>query len=252
MSTARKMALLCARLARIVCTNPRGLSHVVGTALSVSADVADRSADLLRLPRVGVEDLLPEGPTDEHIRLAVVPKTNASISLLEALALALLLRKARAENVFEFGTYKGVSITQLALNVPAQGRIYTLDLPDESGESLYPIPSPKDAVLVRESVKGSLVPPDLRERIQFLREDSARFDETPLRGTIDFVFVDGAHNLEYVRNDSEKGWRMLRPGGIIAWHDCCPQDPDVVRYLLQCPFRPTRITSTSLAFAVKA
>jgi predicted O-methyltransferase YrrM len=251
MSTAKKVALLCARLARIAFTNPGGLSHVLGTALSVSADVTDRSADLLRLPRVAVEDLLPEEPTGERIRLAVVPKTNASVSLLETLALVLLMRQARAESIFEFGTYKGVSITQLALNVPAHGRIYTLDLPDDPGESLYPIPIAKDAVLAREPVKGSLVPADLRERIQFLRQDSAKFDETPFRGAIDFVFVDGAHNLEYVRNDSEKGWRMLRPGGIIAWHDCCSQDPDVVRYLLNCPFKPTRITSTSLAFAVK-
>jgi predicted O-methyltransferase YrrM len=96
-----------------------------------------------------------------------------------------------------------------------------------------------------------LVPDDLRKRIEFLRQDSATFDEAPYVGQMDFVFVDGAHNAAYVRNDSEKGWRMLRPGGIMAWHDCRPADPAVVAYLLECPFRPARIFGTTLAFAAK-
>ena len=68
---------------------------------------------------------------------------------------------------------------------------------------------------------------------------------------MDFVFVDGAHNFEYVKNDSEKGWRMLRSGGIMAWHDCRHQDPGVVRYLLQCRYKPSRVLGTTVAFAIK-
>jgi predicted O-methyltransferase YrrM len=96
-----------------------------------------------------------------------------------------------------------------------------------------------------------MVPSELRSRIQFLKQDSARFDPAPYAGQMDFVFVDGAHNTEYVRNDSEKGWSMLKPGGIMAWHDCAVGDPEVIRYLLQCAYHPTRILGTSLAFATK-
>ena len=67
----------------------------------------------------------------------------------------------------------------------------------------------------------------------------------------DFVFVDAAHTAAYVRNDSEKAWAMLRPGGIVAWHDCRPQSPDVVKYLRNCPFAVSRISGTTLAFATK-
>jgi len=63
--------------------------------------------------------------------------------------------------------------------------------------------------------------------------------------------VDGAHSYDYVKNDSEKGWRMLRSGGVMAWHDFRMQDPDVVRYLLESPYQPARILNTSLAFARK-
>jgi predicted O-methyltransferase YrrM len=105
--------------------------------------------------------------------------------------------------------------------------------------------------IAAQSGKGGLVPAELKSRITFLRQDSAAFDALPYAGQMDFVFVDGAHNYDYVKNDSEKGWSILRSGGIIAWHDFRPQDPGVVRYLLNCPFKPSRIVGTTVAFAVK-
>ena len=68
---------------------------------------------------------------------------------------------------------------------------------------------------------------------------------------MDAVFVDGAHIFEYVRNDSEKGWRMLRSGGVLIWHDFRPQTPDVMRHVLQSDFNARRIDGTTLAYAVK-
>ena len=56
-------------------------------------------------------------------------------------------------------------------------------------------------------------------RKQIPISDSAKFDPTPYESKMDLVFVDGAHSADYVRNDSEKGWRMLRPGGVLVWHD---------------------------------
>lgn len=250
MNSLQKFGRLSFRLLKIAATNPRRLSHVLGTALSASDDVVDNSCDLLRLPHVSVNDLLPEGGEPWEIRMAMFPKSHASISLLEFSALLLLLKRADARKVFEFGTFKGISITQLAMNLPDDGEIYTLDLPDEQLNTQYST-DPEDAAIAVESGKGSLVPESLRPRITFLKSDSAKFDESSLAGKIDFVFVDGAHNFEYVKNDSEKGWRMLRSGGIIAWHDCRHQDPGVVRYLLQCDFKPSLIYDTTVAFAIK-
>lgn len=236
---------------RIATGNPRRLSHVLGTALSASAEVATRSVDLLRFPQRTVEDLLPEEGTDCRLTLAMMARSNASISILEFVSLLLLMKRAKAECVFEFGTYKGVSISQMALNLPAGARIYTLDLPEGQVNTDLPISIAKDVSIAFEGGKGCLVPEDLRSRITFLKQDSARFDPTPYEGRVDFVFVDGAHNREYVRNDSEKGWRMLRRGGIIAWHDCAPNDPDVIRYLLESSYGASLIVGTSLAFAIK-
>lgn len=251
MSSLRKLGRLSGRLLQIGLRHPRRLSHVLGTALAAAEEVPDPAHDLLRLPQVTVEDLLPPPGREQRALLALIPKSNASIALIEFLGLILLMKKAGAKNIFEFGTYKGVSITQMALNAEAGGGICTLDLPEDDPRSAFAITDPEDVVIAHEKGKGALVPDDVRGRITFLRQDSATFDETPHAGRMDFVFVDGAHNWDYVRNDSEKAWRMLRSGGIAAWHDCRPADPAVVRYLVQSPFRPTRIAGTTLAFAEK-
>jgi predicted O-methyltransferase YrrM len=251
MNSVLKASRFGARLLKIAATNPARLSHVFGVATYACDEVVDRAHDLLRFRHVSVADLLPaEGPPLK-IELALFPRTHASISVLEFTCLILLMKRAQARNVFEFGTYQGVSITQLALNLAPGSRIFTLDLPDEPAATRFTIADPEDAVIAAEKGKGALVPAELRPRIQFLQQDSAQFDETPYAGQMDFVFVDGAHNYDYVRNDSEKGWRMLRRGGVMAWHDCRPQDPDVVRYLLESSYQPARISGTTLAYVAK-
>jgi predicted O-methyltransferase YrrM len=251
MSSIRKAVRLSWNVLKTLVTNPTGLRFVSGMALWASEQVVDRKCDISKLNGVSIQDLLPEAGPPLKIEFAVFPKTRSSIALIEFLGLVLLLKKANAKTIFEFGTYKGVSITQLALNVPPDGKIYTLDLPDESAATQFTITNPEDVKIAIEKGKGSLVPADLRPRIEFLQQDSAAFDEAPYVGRMDFVFVDGAHNAAYVRNDSEKGWRMLRSGGIIAWHDCRVQDPAVVDYLLKSSFAPSTIVGTTLAFAIK-
>lgn len=251
MSFVSKSLRLFTRTLKIAAVNPSRLPHIFGTALNACDQVADHATDLLRFRSVLPESLLPTEGAPGRMQLAVFPRTHASVSILEFNCLILLMRQARARNIFEFGTFKGVSITQFALNLSPDSRICTLDLPDETLKTKLAVADPEDAAIARESGKGSLVPAELRSRITFLKQDSATFDQRPYEGQMDFVFVDGAHNYDYVRNDSEKGWRMLRSGGIIAWHDCRIQDAGVVRYLLESSFQPALISGTTVAFAVK-
>jgi predicted O-methyltransferase YrrM len=251
MNSFQKAGRLGVRLLKVAVTRPRRLRHVLGATMAAVSEVADPSCDLLAVPRVGIKDILPANGGPWKIEVALFPKTYASILEIEFLALLAMMKSIDATRIFEFGTYKGVSVTQFAMNVSGESRVYTLDLPEETQETKLDISDPDEAKIARESGKGSLVPKELVSRINFLHQDSALFDETPFLGQMDFVFVDGAHSYSYVKNDSEKGWRMLRKGGIIAWHDFRPDDPDVVRYLLQCPFRPSLVMGTTVAFARK-
>jgi hypothetical protein len=33
------------------------------------------------------------------------------------------------------------------------------------------------------------------------------------------IFIDGCHDYEYVRKDSANALKLLRPGGLLFWHD---------------------------------
>jgi predicted O-methyltransferase YrrM len=236
------------RVAKIVLNNPADLRVMIGTANSVAEAIESPSADTRVLPRIDYADIT--GAPSRFI-MQTFPGIGASISMLEGAALAALIKKVGAKRIFEFGTYKGVSTTQLALNLPDDGMVYTLDLPEDHPAYTLAIPKAEERQIAAETGKGILIPQELRSRVTFLRSDSATFDTTPFLSSMDLVFVDGAHSYEYVKNDTEKGWEMLRPGGIIAWHDCTPSHPEVVLYLKSHTPIPTLVRGTALAFVKK-
>ena len=247
-----KLFRLISRLIRLALTNPRGLGTTFGVALAQSENHLDWSSDPTRLPSVTLEQLLEELPAGVTLHSFFRPKVGFSISLYEALVLASLIRLSEARQAFEFGTYRGISSSQLALNLPVDGKLYTLDLPADPSPLKFNLKEPDEIKIAYERVKGDVIPKELLPRIRFLHSDSAAFDETPYLDSMDLVFVDGAHTLQYVQNDSVKGWRMLKAGGFMVWHDCRAQTPDVVKFLLKSPYRPKQIAHTSLAFARKA
>jgi predicted O-methyltransferase YrrM len=236
------------RIAKIALNNPSDLRVVFGTANSVAEAIEFPSADIRVFPS---EEYACITSVSSRFVMQSFPGVGASITMLEGATLAAFIQKVGAKRIFEFGTYKGVSTTQLALNLPDDGMVYTLDLPEDHPAYTLAIPKAEERQIAAETGKGILVPQDLRHKVTFLRSDSATFDTTPYLNSMDLVFVDGAHSYEYVKNDTEKGWEMLRPGGIIAWHDCTPNHPEVVAYLKSYTPMPTLVRGTAMAFVKK-
>ena len=83
-----------------------------------------------------------------------------------------------------------------------------------------------------------------------LRRHSARLEEpVDLEGIpCDVVFVDGSHGYSYVVSDSGKALRMVRPGGLVLWHDYSPESAGVFRALNELARRVplTHIQGTTL------
>lgn len=236
------------RIVKITKNNPRDLRVVFGTANSVAEEIENPESDVRAFSQIDYSDIT--GKSSRFV-MQTFPGIGASISMLEGAALVALIQRVDAKQIFEFGTYKGVSTTQLALNIPNDGMVYTLDLPEDHPAYSLAIPKPEERAIAAETGKGILIPEELRPKVTFLRSDSATFDTSPYLKRMDLVFVDGAHSYEYVKNDTEKGLEMLRPGGIIAWHDCTPSHPDVVNYLKTLNPLPTLVKSTALAFLIK-
>lgn len=140
----------------------------------------------------------------------------------EAWILAVLGKPARL--MFEFGTCTGRTTYLWARNSPPDARVITLTLKPgefsayqrERGDS-----AGETRVALQESAFDRFYYTDtaVASKVTQLFGDSKAFDESPWVGQCDLVFVDGSHALSYVLSDSRKALRLVRPGGLVLWHD---------------------------------
>lgn len=161
-----------------------------------------------------------------------------STSDTEAWVLGGLARGAR--QIFEFGTATGRTTYILARNAHPEGRVTTITLsPDDleayAGEDSDNRRAVDKALLESRYTDFLYQGTDVEDRVEQLYGDSKQFDESPYAGTCDMIFIDGAHSYSYIRSDTAKALRMIRPGGVILWHDYrgphVRPTRDVYRYL---------------------
>ena len=169
----------------------------------------------------------------------------------EAWILAALARDAT--RMFEFGTCTGKTAYLWARNLPPGGTVTTLTLgPDDTGAyQSAPGDDPLAESYAREESRLSrflYTGTAAAGRIMQLHGDSKRFDPGPYAGSCDVVFVDGSHAYSYVASDSAKALTMVRPGGLVLWHDYSPESPGVFRALNELAERLplTHILGTTL------
>lgn len=140
----------------------------------------------------------------------------------EASILAVLARDAM--RMFEFGTCTGKTSYLWARNQPPGGRVTTITLaPDRLAD--YQVANGDDAFAETDARNESAftrfryTDTAVEPQIEQLFGDSKGFDETRFVDSCDVVFVDGSHAYSYVVSDSAKALRMVKPGGIVLWHD---------------------------------
>jgi predicted O-methyltransferase YrrM len=158
--------------------------------------------------------------------------------------------------IFEIGTLRGYTALHMAMNTVPECEILTLDLPKDGHTKMVSKlrTTLMDDVHCEMPVTKYYFAGTRQERkIRLLFGDSAEFDFSPYQHNIDLFFVDGAHSYDYVRSDSERALRCVRPGGVIAWHDFGRVGlNEVSRYILELS-RSLQIYSVpggSLAFTV--
>lgn len=185
------------------------------------------------IPRVKLEEFVPRlartdlGPTraSEVCLVGAGDGAPGGTSDTEAIILSVLAKDAHV--LFEFGTATGRTAYAWALNSPPDAQVTTLTLAPDQVSAYQPAPGDVEGArghAVRESAftqflySGTAV----ASKITQLYGDSKAFDEQPYVGRCDLIFVDGSHARSYVRSDTEKALRMLRPGGAVIWHDYRP------------------------------
>jgi FkbM family methyltransferase len=157
------------------------------------------------------------------------PLTQFRMETDDATILRQVYRAFRPKRHLEFGTWEGFGTRICAENCEA--RIWTINLPegerDENGAPAYAdatgITDTGDRIgwLYREA--------GYAERVVQILADSRVYDWRGFEsGFFDTILIDGGHTEGCVASDTEVALNLARRGGLVIWHDFCP-DPDVLR-----------------------
>ena len=157
---------------------------------------------------------------------------TGGVSLLELAYLAYLAKRRAACQIFEIGTSMGRTTLNMALNLAPGGHIYSLDLPPGiiPHESRY---APAQDAEIKQLPRAAFLQPYLPGLpVTLLQGDSTAFDFSPWSGRMDLVFVDGGHVRSVLESDTTNAFKLIKPSGMILWHDYTqPACPEVTGYL---------------------
>lgn len=207
----------------------------IGSRADEFERVARRAAALI--PTVRLRDVFPAGMERGAIRLENFLGHWGNVSVETVCKICLIVRHLKPRRILEIGTYNGMTTLQMALNAPPECTIYTLDLPPDQEPAIPP--SELDRLVARSfrARFGTSTGSYFRGRedlsIVQLLGDSTTFDyASRIDGPLDLVFIDGAHDYESKRIDSENALRLLAPGGVVLWDNYRDvSNPEVTRCL---------------------
>src|SRR5262249_1221142 len=151
--------------------------------------------------------------------------------------LAYIYRNLQPNRHLEFGTWEGFGVVLCAENCAAE--IWTLNLPEgertTEGEPAYSrAVTAKDRLLAgAELGESPTVQTDsgpwigwryraagYDSRVHQILYDSTAWDSSTFAdGFFDSILIDGGHASNVVASDTNISLRLLRPGGLLLWHD---------------------------------
>ncbi|MEO8662678.1 MAG: class I SAM-dependent methyltransferase [Bryobacteraceae bacterium] len=133
----------------------------------------------------------------------------------EIMELASLVAAARPETIVEIGTSRGGTLFMLCRLAPASATIVSVDMPGAGFGEAY----------TNDHVQLFKLFPRAGQTLHILSADShsvetvAKVREALGGRPIDLLFIDGDHSYEGVRKDFEMYAPLVRPEGLIAFHD---------------------------------
>jgi len=178
-----------------------------------------------RIPAVRLCDVFPADLEKGKVTLENFLGFWGNVSIEEVCKIGLIIAWFKPKMIFEFGTYNGLTTLQMAINSPPGCRIYTLDIPPDSAFArLLDIGEIDRCLAVKKGAfnfavgfyfKGSA----FSTKIIQLWHDSLKADLSCYGQQFDIIFIDAGHTYPYIKTDTENALKMLRPEGIIIWHD---------------------------------
>lgn len=140
---------------------------------------------------------------------------GTSVELDELMVILAIVREIHANKIIEIGTFDGNTTLNMALNVGDAGSVVTLDLPSEGLDEANQSGISQPTKFEQRQYVGHQV----ERKITQVYGDSAELDWNALERPFDLAFIDGDHTSPYVLSDTRNTLSVLKPGGIVIWHD---------------------------------
>jgi len=176
----------------------------------------------------GIGDIEPaEIPGKGPIQMLSLDSGYGGMAPQDLYAVLRIIRWIKPRKIFEFGTFKGVTTSHLAINSEAE--IYTLDLPRDQASDVrdYKIDD-RNLLPSRDDIVETTERLGVYDHIHQLFGNSRTFDYNPYLKSMDLVIVDACHLYDYVMSDSRNAFELLGETGAILWHDF-PTSLDVTK-----------------------
>jgi len=132
----------------------------------------------------------------------------------------------KPKNVLEIGSLLGWSLKRFIENAPEGANIISIDLPvrDFVGPSDHRVDQQEYGHMFlwkkwanKSNVNVYVIPQSSFDKNTFEQVRS-------ICPVLDFLFIDGNHMYEAIRHDFEFYSPLVKPGGIIAFHDIAPNE----------------------------
>ncbi|UCE66725.1 MAG: class I SAM-dependent methyltransferase, partial [Candidatus Zixiibacteriota bacterium] len=140
----------------------------------------------------------------------------------EFIAFLELIQQIKPQTLLEIGTARGGTLFSFTRVVSSGAFIISLDLPGgRYGGGYYWWKIPIFRSFALRGQKLHLIRADSHKQSS-LRLIQEKIGDRPL----DFLFIDGDHSYEGVKQDFKMYGPLVRKGGIIAFHDIVPNTED--------------------------
>lgn len=132
----------------------------------------------------------------------------------DAESIGLVMKNQTPAVALEIGTAKGLTTSLMSLN-STDSKIYTVNIPADE------IKSGEGGKYTTESFSSDEIGIEYKKRklknVNQIYANTATWK--PDIGEIDFLFVDGCHDTDFVYNDTKKCLEFMKEGSFILWHD---------------------------------
>jgi len=174
----------------------------------------------INLPKISWKKCTPV----RKIKIWETETKNGNVRISElAMLNALAAHCEDGANIFEIGTFDGRTTLNMTFSSSSNCRIYTLDLMPEMETRFNLAAGERHMVEVKVPAERLMKHLEAGEqavqKIRRLFGDSAKFDFSPFKNSCSLVFVDGSHAYDYVKSDTRNAMKIVKPGGVIVWHD---------------------------------